>query len=122
MQGRGRGQLAWSRTTHVDQVLELAFEVLGLGEDRETVRAGGEIRASLGDGVDAFADLADAGRGALDFGDDGQTSGDRQGLTEAGRRRAAREGRQFGVGDGTGERGDFPALGVHDFGQLVHWP
>ena len=34
----------------------------------------------------------------------------------------AGEGRQFGVRDGTGERGDFPALGVHDFGQLVHWP
>jgi hypothetical protein len=33
----------------------------------------------------------------------------------------AGEGRQFGVGDGTGERGDFPALGVHDFGQFVHW-
>ena len=51
-----------------------------------------------------------------------QAARDRQGLTEARRRRPAGEGRQFGVGDGTGERGDFPALGVHDFGQLVHWP
>jgi hypothetical protein len=32
----------------------------------------------------------------------------------------AGEGRQFGVCDRTGERGDFPTLGVHDFGQLVH--
>jgi hypothetical protein len=47
---------------------------------------------------------------------------DLQGLAETWRRLLAGEGRQLGVCDRSGERGDFPALGVHDFSQLVHWP
>jgi len=89
--------------------------------DGKAVGARGGVSPGLGDGVDAFADLADARGGPLHFGDDRETTGDRERLTEARRVMPAGEGRQLGVGDGTGERGDLPALGIHDFGQLVHW-
>ena len=105
----------------LDEVLQFALEVFRLGQHGEAVRAGGGIGPSLGDGVDAFADLSHARRSPLDLGDHAETAGDLERLTEAGSGVLAGESGQFGVGDGARERGDFPTLGVHDFGQLVHW-
>jgi hypothetical protein len=53
----------------LDQVLELALEILRFGEHREAVGAGRGVGAGLGHGVHAFADLTDARGGSLHFGD-----------------------------------------------------
>ena len=99
----------------LDEILEFAFEICRFSEDREAIGPGGGVSTCLRDGVHAFADLTDAGRGPFDFRDDAKSALDLQGLAETWRRMLAGEGRQFGIRDRPGERGDFPALGVHDF-------